>query len=357
MGPWLADIAYVGNHGVHQPIEQEFNAIPRQYLSTYTGGYDANENTAITQSSGVNNPFYKIAPSTVSLGSSKTIAVNQLIRPYPQFTSVSAYTTSGMSIYHSAQAQLTRRFTHGASLTAAFTWSKSMDASQFLNVSDPQPWYGLSANDRTFRFATSGIYQLPFGPGRDFVNNGGVVSQIIGGWQVQGVYQVQSGEPLEFDGPSLQTSGTSLPVFLGQGDPSSSAWGRSGFKASSTGTWFNTADWATTTGSSSSTGQQPGLYGTQYQIRTLPIRFDGLRSDFMNQLDGAVQRNFSLAKLYEPLSLQIRLDLVNALNHPVLGGSGTNHTVVTNWTSSTFGQVTAQENQPRIYQFEAFIRF
>ncbi len=70
-----------------------------------------------------------------------------------------------------------------------------------------------------------------------------------------------------------------------------------------------------------------------------------------------MQRNFSLSKLYEPLALQVRVDMVNALNHPVLGGSGPNHTVVTDWTSSTFGQVTAQENQPRIYQFEAFLRF
>ncbi len=355
MGAWLADIAYVGNHGVHLPIQKEFDAVPRQYLSTYTAGYDANENTAIGTS--VTNPFYGIAPNTVTLGSSKTIAINQLLRPYPEFTSVSAYITSGSSIYHSFQAQLTRRFTHGASLTSAFTWSKSLDATQYLNPSDPQPWYGLSANDRTFRFATAGIYELPFGRGRDHLNNGGVLSQIVGGWQVQGVYQVQSGQPLEFDPATLQTSGTSLPVFLGPGNPGSAAWGRQGFKNSPNGTWFNTSYFATTTGSSSSTGQQPGLYGTQYQLRTFPIRYDNLRSDFLNQLDAAVQRNFSLAKLYEPLSLQIRLDLINAMNHPVLGGSGPNHTVVTDWTSSTFGQVTAQENQPRIYQFEAFIRF
>ena len=130
MGAWLADIAYVGNHGVHLPIQKEFNAIPRQYLSTYTAGYDANENTAIGTS--VTNPFFGIAPSTVTLGSSKTVAANQLLRPYPQFTSVSAYVTSGMAIYHSFQAQLTRRFIHGASMTSAFTWSKSMDASQYL---------------------------------------------------------------------------------------------------------------------------------------------------------------------------------------------------------------------------------
>lgn len=356
MGSWLADISYVGNHGVHLPIQQEFNAVPRQYLSTYTAGYDANENTAITTSSGINNPFYGV-PNAGSFASSKTTSVSQLLRPYPQFTSVSAYETSGMSIYHSLQGLLTRRFTHGASLTSAFTWSKSMDATQFLNVSDPRPWYGLSANDRTFRFATSGIYELPFGQGRDFLNNNGVISQIIGGWQVQGVYQVQSGEPLEFDPATLQTSGTTLPVYTGPGTPVNAAWGRQGFKSSSTLSWFNTSYFATKTGSTSSTGLQPGLYGTQNQIRTMPIRFDSLRGDFMNQFDAALQRNFSLSRLYEPLALQFRVDMINVLNHPVLGGSGHNSMVVTDWTSSTFGQVTAQENAPRIYQFDAFIRF
>ena len=84
----------------------------------------------------------------------------------------------------------------------------------------------------------------------------------------------------------------------------------------------------------------------------MPIRFDSLRADFLNQFDAAVQRNFSLSRLYEPLSLQIRVDMINALNHPVY-----NCTPVTDWTSATFGNITSQANQPRIYQFEAFIRF
>ena len=55
--------------------------------------------------------------------------------------------------------------------------------------------------------------------------------------------------------------------------------------------------------------------------------------------------------------LQFRVDFINVFNHPVFGGSGTNSNPVTDWTSSTFGNITAQENAPRIYQFEAFIRF
>jgi hypothetical protein len=136
-GAWLADISYVGNHGVHLPIQKEYNAIPSQYLSTFTAGYDADVNTKLTTT--VNNPFYQVLPSTVSLGSSKTVAVGQLLRPYPEFTSVSAFITSGMSIYHSLQAQLLRRFTNGASFTSAFTWSKSLDGTQYLNPIDTRP--------------------------------------------------------------------------------------------------------------------------------------------------------------------------------------------------------------------------
>jgi hypothetical protein len=352
-GAWLADISYVGNHGVHLPVQKEYNAIPQQYLSTYTQGYDADENTKMTTT--INNPFYKVLPSTVALGSGTTAALGQLVKPYPEFTSVSAYITTGMSIYHSAQASLVRRFSNGASFTSAFTWSKSLDATQFLNPSDVQPWYGLSSNDRTLRLATSGIYQLPWGRGRRFLNKGGIASALAGGWQMQGVYQVQSGQPLSFSPASLATSGTSLPVYLGS-NPADSAWGRSGYKKSvpspgSAGTWFNTANWANKTGSSTATGKLPGLYGNQYQVRTLPIRFSGLRADYLNQFDAAVQRNFALTRIWEPATLQFRFDFINVLNHPVFSAPSTD------WTSTTFGQITAQGNAPRIYQFEAFLRF
>ena len=299
-GSWLAAVDYVGNHGVHLPIQKEYDAVPQQYLSRVTNGWDATE--ATTMAATVNNPFYQVLPNTVSLGSGKTVGVPQLLRPYPEFTGVTAYISSGMSIYHSLQAQVNRRFTNGASLTSAFTWQKTMDATQYLNTSDSAPWYGVSNIDRTFRFVTSGLYQLPFGPGRRFVTDKKIISQIIGGWQVQGVYQVQSGAPLAFN-PS-----STLPVFVGSGSPATSAWGRGGFRSSSnsltqTGNWFNTAQWAKVAGTGTSgviTTNSSGayVYGNQYQVRTMPIRFDSLRADFMNQFDAAIQRNFSLSRLY-----------------------------------------------------------
>ena len=355
-GAWLAAIDYVGNHGLHLPVQKEYDAVPQQYLSTVNYGYDGD--TFVKMNATVTNPFKGVLPSTVSLGSNSTTSVAQLVMPYPEFTGVTAYLTNGTSTYNSLQAQLNRRFTNGASLTSAFTWSKSLDATQYLNVSDAAPWYGLSANDRGLRFATSFIYQLPFGTGRRFANDTKVVSQVITGWQVQGVYQVQSGAPLSFS-PSTG----SIPLYYGSGSPAASAWGKSGYvknsnNLSTNGNWFDVSKWGSLAPSSSTTGiqtQNPSngayYYGNRYQIRTMPIRFDTFRADRLNQFDAAIQRNFSLSRLYESASMQFRFDLINALNHPVYNAPSTD------WTSTTFGQIASQGNAPRLYQFEAFIRF
>lgn len=349
-GAWLAAADYVGNHGVHAPVNQEFNAVPNQYLSTFTGGYDYPEyvrlNTALS------NPFSGVLPKTSTLGASKTITVGNLLRPYPEFGSVTAYVDSGMSIYHSLQTQLVRRFANGASFTSAFTWSKTLDATQFLNASDTKPWYGLSTNDRTFRFATSGIYELPFGAGRRFFNQNRAVSAVIGGWQLQGVYQVQSGQPLSF-----QPSTSSSPLYLGSGSPGNANWGRAAYKHSipgpgQSGYWFNTSNFVTNTAYTVTTGQPlpaaNSAVPNQYQLRTFPIRFDNLRGDFLNQADIGVQRNFHL---YEALQMQFRGEAINVLNHPVYTLPNTD------WTNKAFGQIVSQANQPRVYQFSAFVRF
>jgi hypothetical protein len=346
-GAWLAALDYVGNHGVHLPVQKEYDAIPQSLLSTVTNGYDTAANTKFTTTYA--NPFRNILPNTTSLGSGSTVAYSQLVRPYPQFTSVTAYITNGSSIYHSLQAQLLRRFTNGASFTSAFTWSKSLDATQYLNTSDQRLWYGISANDRTFRLALSGIYQLPFGSGRQFLNRPGIVSLVVGGWQMQGLYQVQSGAPLSF------TPSSTSPLYNGA-NPVASAWGRGGYKKSipnpsTAGNWFNTSNWATTTSTTQTSGVVTGVTPNQYQIRTFPIRFDSLRADFLNQWDAGIQRNFALSRIYEPLQLQFRAEGFNLLNHPVYSAPSTD------WTNKAFGQITSQGNQPRVWQFVAIVRF
>jgi len=331
---WLAAIDYVGNHGLHVPIQKDYDAIPQKYRSTLTTGYDAAVYN--TMNANVSNPFSGIIPTTATLGSSKT-TVAQLLRPYPEFTGVTAYLDNGMSIYHGLQAQLNRRFADGLSLTTSFTYSKTMDASQYLNSSDASPWYGLSQLDRKYRFATSFLYELPFGPKRHFAANG-ILGQIVAGWQVQGVYQIQSGQPLNF------TPASTNPVYQGA-NPADSAWSRAHYKSTISGPgsggagfWFDRSKWV----------QSTALLPNQYQIRAFPIRYATLRADYLNQFDGGLQRTFALPN---HLQMQIRGEAINALNHPVYAAPNTD------WTNSAFAQITSQANQSRVLQFGAFIRF
>ena len=105
------------------------------------------------------NPFYPLLPSTSLSGS--TVAVSQLLRPYPQFTSISSTTNDGFSRYHSLQVSVQKRFTKAYLVTVAYTWSKYMEAITYLNDPDPVPSRVISSQDRPQRLVTSFTYLAP----------------------------------------------------------------------------------------------------------------------------------------------------------------------------------------------------
>ena len=362
IGSWVASVDYVGNHGVHLPTGQisqgtntggrEFDNMPRQFYSTVTNGYDNVVNTA--ESLAVTNPFSGLIPAGAAnnLATSK-VAVSQLQRPYPEFASINAFTTDGVSNYSGLQALLQRRFTAGLSFTGAFTWQRLLDGTTFLNPVDTKPWYGVSANDRPLRFSTSAIYQLPWGRGRRWLaNSHGVVAQVVGGWQAQGVYQIQSGAPLTF---------TRNDIYLGT-NAGDSHWSRGSYKstinATGIGNWFNTSQWLNTSAASTAPNAILTCPATQafcphtlpgsLQLRTFPLRFNTLRSDNLNQADVGVQREFSILELGV---LQFRAEAINVLNHPVYSAPSTDP------TNAQFAQILSQANQPRVFQFAGFFRF
>jgi hypothetical protein len=377
IGSFIASIDYVGNHGVHLPAGQyssttntggrEYNPTPRAYLSNVQGAYDYANNATLTTTYA--NPFVNLIPKGASNNlSSSTVALAQLVRPYPEFGTIDAYTFDGMSIYHALQAQIQRRYANGLSMTGAFTWSRTLDATQFLNTVDPAPWYGTSTVDRPLRFATSAIYELPWGHGRKYLSDSrGVVAQIVGGWQAEGVYQIQSGAPLEFDRND---------IYYGTGSPGDSHWSRSAYKNSigkattaNEGYWFDPSNWlqassntaakypAITCTAPSGTTKASSNYNngicTQafpgtYQIRTFGLRYNNLRADRLNQMDVGIQRQFQIRRYG---SLQFRAEAINVLNHPVYAAPSTDP------TASAFAEIVSQANQPRVYQFSGFFRF
>ena len=111
----------------------------------------------------------------------------RLLRPFPQFDEVNTTTNEGYSWYHSLQVNMNKRFSKGYTLGLNYTFSKFMQATEFLNGDDPRPHEIISDSDRPHRFSLSGIYELPFGKGRKFfadVNK--AASYVISGWQISG---------------------------------------------------------------------------------------------------------------------------------------------------------------------------
>jgi hypothetical protein len=109
--------------------------------------------------------------------------------------------------YHSLQTSLERRFTGGLMLKAVYTWSHSIDNNGTMYGGIPEYFYrnvGASDFDRRHNFRTAWVYELPWGPGRKWANDG-VVGAIFGGWQVNGIFSSYSGMPF-----TVGTSSASL---------------------------------------------------------------------------------------------------------------------------------------------------
>ncbi|MEN6532284.1 MAG: TonB-dependent receptor, partial [Bryobacteraceae bacterium] len=325
-GGFVADIAYVGNRGTHIEILRDINATPAQYLSTSPFRDDAK----IKRLSGnTTNPFKGLLPGT-TLNTSSTIAVERLLRPYPEFGTIAFRgENQGYTWYHSLQASFQKRFTHGYTLMGSYTYSKFMQAVEYLNATDPVPLETISDYDTPHRISISSIWELPFGKGKRFGSSANpVVSRIIGGWQLQGIYVYQSGVPITFDrniDPVRQVASNRGVMFFGD----VSTIPKDNPKVEG---WFNTAGFTT---------KSSELIDTARQIRTFPLRFGWLRQDPLNNWDLSVLKNTAIK---EGMNLQIRFEFLNTMNHPNFGAP------VTQPTSSSFSQVTSVQNYSRRVQ-------
>jgi hypothetical protein len=318
-GGFVVEAAYVGNYGYDIEIFQNINALPNEYLSTdnaRTAAMNAN-NTFLTGS--VANPFAGLIPGT-SLNNT-TIARSQLLRPYPQFLDIYTTNNDGKSWYNSAQISVQKRFSKGYTLGVAYTYSNWKQATEYLNAGDAQPTKMISDFDVPHRLSISGILELPFGKGRPFLSDAsGILEALVGGWQIQGVYTYQAGFPVQFGNPATGTSfaPTASDLFYNGGDIA--------IDNPTTDRWFNT-DVFTSVLNGSSTNATPVNH-----LRTLPMRFDDVRRDSINNIDLSLIKDVDLGR---DIKLQLRAEFINAFNEayfplPVVGA-----------TSTTFGQISA----------------
>ncbi|HEX7360019.1 MAG TPA: carboxypeptidase regulatory-like domain-containing protein [Bryobacteraceae bacterium] len=163
------DIGYVGNRGVHIPLQYNLNA--------------------------VSDPAY-IGQGTIG-------------RPYDRAygigSDITMYFAQESSNYNSLQVTLNRHFHTGVTLTTSYTYGKALGYSEENNEnsSGAQYYIGFRRNyartdfDRTQMFNQSFVWSLPFGKGRKFFKSG-PLSAILGGWEFSGVWTLLTGTPLNF---------------------------------------------------------------------------------------------------------------------------------------------------------------
>lgn len=336
------EATYVFSKGSNLAVNRELNFIPRNCVRSDNGNpclvdlATANPATLVADLASattylnqtVPNPFRTLIPSS-SAWNGSTIARRRLLTAFPQFGNVSTTEYNGTSEFHSLQFQFVKRFTKGLSMNGSYTWSREHLKNQYLNPQDTELTEYISPNERPHRFTFSSIYELPIGKGRTYANDWHpAVDAILGGWQVQGLYEWQSGEPLLL--PSLYFGGDldALESKLGKSDGSGlrygvdmPAWDISGFNIG---------------------GVVPGVAnnftsGSAISLRNLPFTVDGLRNQRFLKVDVGMSKNF---RIREGMKIQVRVDAINLLNRPYF--SSPNVTA----SSSSFGFTTAPVRQP-----------
>jgi hypothetical protein len=260
----------------------------------------------------------------------------QLLRPFPEFTSIGTQRNDGSGIYHAGQFRIERRFVRGFTLLTSYTWSKVIEEVSFLNESDTEYERRIGSDDIPHRFVTSGIWELPFGKGRKWgADWNGFVEAIAGGWQAQGIYQWQSGRPIDVGGRNVYFNG----------DPSVLRTDISGKTVDRT---FDPSIFYFTDAAVQTNGVvDPAIQRADTRIRLanniryFPSRLPGFRRQNLNLWDLSVIKNFSIT---EKLKFQLRGEFLNAFNHPQFGDPNTDP------TNSNIGRVTSQSNLPRNIQ-------
>ena len=279
--PWsmTLDVGYVGRSDYHLPRDRNLNALQPGTVQSHPG-----------------------------------ISADAL-RPYLGYSTITFAENAAQANYHGLQTQLNRRFSHGLAFGVAYTFSKSITNADsksevLFNPFNANVSRGISTLDHTHVMVMNYIYDLPV-----FNHNQGVLGKTLGGWEVSGISQFQSGA-------ALNVLGTVDQAGIGPGN-GSQPWNVNGtptiahqafsINNSDQNFFFNPAVFSLPAAGTFGDGGRGLLRGPSSYIWNF-----------------AVRKNFAIL---ERLHAQLRAEAFNVFNHP--NWSNPNVTP----TSSSFGRV------------------
>jgi hypothetical protein len=252
------------------------------------------------------------------------------LRPYPNFLhGMLTSKNEGGSDFEGLFAKLERRTHNGLFYLINYQWSKNLDNNSGEADANDTSYSTHFSFDRSYsnydtssRAVASGGYELPFGQGRQFLNKGGIVNVIAGGWQVQPIVQLRTGFPFSVTaGSGSCTCGTYVP------QRPNLAPGRSTGKLNNrTPThWFDPTAYVVPTA---------GYQGT--------VTRNVLRGPRTAEFDFSALKNFAIT---ERFTAQFRAEAFNIINHPNFGNPSANI------STGNVGTITATSFDNRDLQF------
>jgi len=337
----IAQVGYVGSHGTHLPINYAYNICQQTPAST----------------AALPNAF--AATTSPHCPSAAAAVVASGASVYCCLTVNPGYWGLSSSVYHSLQAKVDHRFSHGFSLLANFTWSKLIDDSSSdwggfwsLDVLG-QDFYNrraersVSAGDIPARFTLAPIVELPFGPGKKWLNNG-VGSQVLGGWRTSAIYTISSGSPFGITDNSYGfCNGAGVlsdrPMLIGNPLPS-------GFQQTPSH-WFDKSAFDFS-GTCPAAGlvDLTGPFDVHKAFGNAPRYFSNIRNPGVNNFDFSLQKDFKIPAR-EQTRLTFSADFFNLPNHPEFAEPNADPTV------KNFGQISRTALSSRTIQLGLHLYF
>ncbi|PYQ21228.1 MAG: hypothetical protein DMF81_16045 [Acidobacteria bacterium] len=242
-------------------------------------------------------------------------------RPLPQFGQFQIKYNDSNSNFHALVASLQRSFTSGWLWQMHYVWSHAItdgsvgtgETAQVENASCRACDRSAANFDVRHSLAINSVYQLPIGPGRSHWNAGGVVGNLIGGWQLSGILTARTGLPVNItvtrkasdmaDGNSRNQRPDLVPgVPIYPAEQTTDNWfNRAAFAVPAKGTWGNLGR---------NVARGPGYWET----------------------DMALEK---ITPVAGKANVRFRVEAFNLFNHPIFANPASNISA-----TSSFGRIT-----------------
>jgi hypothetical protein len=298
----------------------------------------------------INNPFYNLPGVVGGLGQDQTLPAYQLARPYPEFAGITEGQVNwGKIWYNSLQTTYAQRVSW-VQVNASWTWSKTMQSGGWLDPFYQLPMRSIAPTDRPHRVTLTSVLDMPVGRGRKYFSGmNRPLDAVLGGWQLATSFFWEGGQPLAMPSGYNLVGNIHGPK---QNAPGTIDLGMNGcFQIWDPPVGNTPGYYSAPTGSDCSEGVAWQAIAPYAPTKTQPFT-DAIREPGTQQIDTDLNKSF---KFTERVSMQLRLEMFNVMNHPTFYG---NYEANTSLGTPDFGAVIkayGQANNPRRGQLGAKI--